>query len=177
MGYYMGDYYAGDYYRGDPGFFSALGGIGRRVAGVGVGLLPGGGAVTSLAKLGATALARRGVGKAGALARRAGTAIVAHPVISAAAGAGVIGGAASMSRVSSPSARSSMSEMIRRSHAIGASLRRRRRMNPYNPKALRRAVRRAHAFARMARHVLRFVSPKAPKGRMVFRAHRRKKGV
>jgi hypothetical protein len=105
--------------------------------------------------------------------------VVAHPVISAAAGAGVIGGAASMSRVSSPSARSSMSmpEMIRRSHAIGASLRRRRRMNPYNPKALRRAVRRAHAFARMARQVLRFVSPKPPRGRMVFRAHKRKKGL
>ena len=167
-------YYMGDFYQGDPGFFSALGGILRRVGPAVAGLMPGGGAVTALAKIGTTALARRGVTRAaaGALARRAGAAVVAHPVISAAAGAGVIGAAATI-RARAPSTR--MASAMQRAYGPAGGGRRHRRMNPYNPKALRRAVRRAHAFARMARHVLRFVSPKAPKGRAIFRVHRKRK--
>ncbi len=168
-------YYMGDFYQGDPGFFSAIGGVLRRVGGVAAGLMPGGRAVTSLARIGSAALARRGAVArgAGAMVRRAGAVVVAHPVISAAAGAGVIGAATTM-RARAPSTRLATAELAR---AQGFGRRRGRRMNPYNPKALRRAVRRAHAFARMARHVLRFVSPKPPKGRAVFRVHKKKKTV
>lgn len=44
-----------------------------------------------------------------------------------------------------------------------------RRLNVANPRALRRAVRRAQGFAKMARRVMTFVSAKAPKGRAKFK--------
>jgi hypothetical protein len=44
-----------------------------------------------------------------------------------------------------------------------------RRMNIANPRALRRAVRRAQGFAKMARRVMTFVSAKATKGRAKFK--------
>lgn len=44
-----------------------------------------------------------------------------------------------------------------------------RRINIANPRALRRAVRRAQGFAKMARRVMTFVSAKAPKGRAKFK--------
>jgi hypothetical protein len=50
-----------------------------------------------------------------------------------------------------------------------------RRMNITNPKALRRAIRRAHGFEKMARRVLGFTTPHKPKGRMYFRPKRRAK--
>lgn len=50
---------------------------------------------------------------------------------------------------------------------------RRRRMNVANPKALRRAIRRAHGFAKLARKVLTFPISKPPKGRPLFKARRR----
>jgi len=46
---------------------------------------------------------------------------------------------------------------------------RNRRMRVTNPKALRRAIRRAHGFARLARKVLSFTSPRKHKGHMYFR--------
>lgn len=47
-----------------------------------------------------------------------------------------------------------------------------RRMNIANGRALRRAVRRAQGFAKMARRVMTFVSAKAPKGRAKFKKSR-----
>lgn len=49
----------------------------------------------------------------------------------------------------------------------------RRRMNVANPKALRRAIRRAHGFAKLARKVLTFPISKPPKGRPLFKKARR----
>lgn len=49
----------------------------------------------------------------------------------------------------------------------------RRRMNVTNPRALRRAIRRARGFEKMARKVLGFTSPRKPKGRVYFRNKRR----
>ena len=46
----------------------------------------------------------------------------------------------------------------------------RRRMNVTNPRALRRAIRRARGFEKMARKVLGFTTPRKPKGRAFFRA-------
>lgn len=44
-----------------------------------------------------------------------------------------------------------------------------RRMNVANPRALRRSIRRAQGFAKLARRVMTFVSAKAPKGRAKFK--------
>lgn len=44
-----------------------------------------------------------------------------------------------------------------------------RRMNVANARALRRSIRRAQGFAKMARRVMTFVSARAPKGRAKFR--------
>ncbi len=52
---------------------------------------------------------------------------------------------------------------------------RNRRMRVTNPKALRRAIRRAKGFERMARKVMHFVSPRKTKGRAIFRARRTRK--
>lgn len=46
---------------------------------------------------------------------------------------------------------------------------RRKRMNVGNTKALRRAIRRARGFEKLAKRVLGFSSPKKPKGRAYFK--------
>lgn len=56
---------------------------------------------------------------------------------------------------------------------VGAGGKKRRRMNVTNPRALRRAIRRARGFEKMARKVLGFTSPRKPKGRVYFRNKRR----
>lgn len=47
-----------------------------------------------------------------------------------------------------------------------------RRLNVANPRALRRAIRRAQGFAKLARRVMTFVNAKAPKGRAKFKRKR-----
>jgi len=47
-----------------------------------------------------------------------------------------------------------------------------RRMNVANPRALRRAIRRAHGFAKLARRVLSYPISKPPKGRALFKKKR-----
>lgn len=54
-------------------------------------------------------------------------------------------------------------------HPAGTECVRSRRMNVANPRALRRAIRRAQGFAKLARRVLTFVSAKAPKGKGVYK--------
>lgn len=164
MGYYQGDWYAGS--QGDPGFFSFLGNIAKAA----VGFIPGVGPIASKAlsvipRAGVSQAIERVGGQAITLTGRAGRLMRAYPKTAIAGGTAAAAGAAYLMR--------------RRAGGRGApgmaGMRRRRRMNVYNPKALRRAVRRATGFARMARRVLRFVSPKAPRGRAVFRVRRKKK--
>lgn len=50
---------------------------------------------------------------------------------------------------------------------------RNRSMNVTNPRALRRAIRRATGFAKLARRVLTFVQARAPKGRARFKSRKR----
>ena len=50
---------------------------------------------------------------------------------------------------------------------------RNRRANPLNPRALKKGLHRAHAFAHIARAVIGFSSPRAPKGKVYFRRKRR----
>lgn len=47
-----------------------------------------------------------------------------------------------------------------------------RRLNVANPRALRRAIRRAQGFSKLARRVMTFVSAKAPKGRAKYKKAR-----
>src|SRR5712692_6206280 len=160
MGYYQGDFYAGS--MGDPGILSFFG----KLAKTAVGFIPGVGPIASqaLERIGPRSITM--AGRAGVLARGAGRAIMRHPG-RAALGGGTLAaaGAAILGR-----------HRIARELGMGIG-KRHRRMHVTNVKALRRAIRRATGFAHLARKVLRFTSPRAPKGRAVFRAFRKKKAV
>jgi hypothetical protein len=156
MSYYMGDYYQGDYYQGDPGFFSFLGGIAKKAIGMipGVGpvasaLLPSGGG-GAMVKAAAVLPATSKLARAGAAMKKVGpivTGIAKSKGGKIAMGAGALGAAG----------------------AVGAALGRRgmrpvgahhRRMNVCNPRALRRAIRRTHGFAKLAMKTIHLVHPK-----------------
>lgn len=62
----------------------------------------------------------------------------------------------------------------RRGAAAAPGTRKRRRMNVCNPRALRRAIRRAHGFERMARHVISFPFHKHKAKRGVFKRARKR---
>jgi len=161
MGYYMGDFYRRPrMYRGDPGFFSFLGGLAKKA----VSFIPGVGPLISTGIEAATSgLAKRAPGLAGGL-KSVGTAIVKHPVLTAAGAAGAIalgreavGGGGRKCKHINP--------------RTGKCV---RRMRVTNPRALRRAIRRAHGFARLAMKTIHLVHPKK-KGRFGgFRTKKRK---
>jgi len=152
MSYYQGDYgfsqlKRAGVYRGDPGFFSFLGNVAKSA----MGFIPGVGPILSKVA-GAIPLHAGGtVAKAVEAGRGAivkvGSGIVKHPVLSAAGAAGAVAaggiGAAIEHHVLSGG---------------GGGRRRHKRMNVYNPRALRRALRRAHGFAKMARKIIRVTS-------------------
>jgi hypothetical protein len=142
MGYYMGDYYRGDYYRGrgDPGLFGTiLGGI-KKVAGAVLRRTPVGmaiGAVSSiLPQLPAPRSAGGGLNLPGPF-RVSPTAIIpgGRPFLTREGGA------------------------VRSGYHLdkrtGTYEVRNRSMNPANPRALRRAIRREKGFVALARRVLR----------------------
>src|SRR5437016_8809471 len=170
MGYYMGDFYRG--YRGDPGFFSFLGGLAKKavgfIPGVGPALSAGIGAIGSLkkgsamVKAVAAPMVTRGVG-----------AITRHPVLSAAGAAGAVmtaAGAAHMVHRGS-SAAAGMAAPV-----TGGGLGGRRKcMNVCKPKALRRAIRRTHGFAKLAMKTIHLVHPKKHVTFGGFRKRRKKK--
>jgi hypothetical protein len=166
MSYYgQGDFYGrGGYYRGDPGFFSFLGKAFKGALGgipvVGPAISGALGAITEKAgpKL-VRAVEAPAAGRAMQVVEKATGIIKKHPTLSAAGAAGAAGllaGAAG-------------SRLLR-----GTSGRKRRRMNPCNARALRRAIRRATAFERLAKRVIGFSSPRKPHGRMYFRKKRRR---
>jgi hypothetical protein len=167
MSYYgQGDFYGrGGYYRGDPGFFSFLG----KVAKSAVSLIPGvGPAISSLIpaaeKAGpklVSAVAPAAAGRAMQVVRGAGKIIKQHPVLSAAGAAGAAGLATGI-------AGAKISRMLE------GGARGRRRMNPCNARALRRAIRRATAFERLAKKVIGFSSPRKPHGRIYFKRKRKR---
>ncbi len=159
------------YYMGDPGFLSSFG----KVFGAVGSFLPGVGGIAgkiggALSKLGTT---------------KVGQAIVKHPTLSAAGGAALTGmgmGAAAspiIHRMGAPAAMGPAGATARGFHmskprkGVPPHLVRNRRMRVTNPRALRRAIRRARGFERMARKVMHFVSPRAHKGRAVFRVRKR----
>jgi hypothetical protein len=177
MSYYMGDYYAGD-----PGIGSFFAGLARSA----VGAIPIVG--PALAKIGSrpgvgTALARPGVqsiisrvahpaaAAITAAARSTAGAVARHPVLSAAGAAGALAGTAAIAEHMGRAAIAGKGMHISKK---SGRLVRNRRMNFCNPRALRRATRRLHSFARHYRKVVGFVAPRKPKGRMYFKARRRK---
>jgi len=154
-------YYNGDFYRGDPGFGSFLG----KAWNLGKSLLFGGGGGPAMGAAGSIVKVGRA---AGGKILSAGRVLAKHPVMTAAGAAGAIGVAGGMrSRAGAGMG------------GAGGSFggRRHRRMRVTNVKALRRAIRRASGFARLARRVLRFTSPHPPKGRVYFKSRGRKKRV
>jgi len=107
----------------------------------------------------------------GTVGRIAG-AIAQHPITTAAAGAatataataaiaGHYGGAATAAAPGQVQVHGHLhlGGRRKRAAAVGMPGRRHRRMNPCNVRALRRAIRRAHGFERIAKKVLRFTSP------------------
>jgi len=171
-------YYMGDYYLGDPGFFSTLGSIAKSavsfIPGVGPALSKGIEAVSAsraaakAAKIGLPAAAGAASGGLaaggikGALSRVGGAALK-HPVLT---GAGAAGIGAAVGAI----ATSETQKLLR-----GGRMRKHRRMNPCNPRALRRALRRAHSFAMFAKKVVRVEHRfKKPRGRWP-RGHSRKR--
>ena len=164
MSYYKGDFYRGDFYRGDPGFFSFLG----KIAKTAVGFIPGVGPIASKAiDVGTSIVKGTGGGRAGQMVRAGVGAVVKHPVLSAAGAAGVIGAGTGIVR------RGRMGSGGTTVHVAGA--RHHRRMHVTNVKALRRAIRRAKGFERLARRVMSFTSARPPRGRAHFKIRRRKK--
>lgn len=182
-------YYRGDYYRGDPGLLSFLG-KGVKLVG---GLLGIGGGAPSAAKIASKVVAALpGAGAivpaAKATVTRVGAVLAKHPTATAAAAAGTVGalGTAGMMSMGAPSVMNSLPAGGGMVPGMGAArgyhisrrtgqMVRNRRMRVTNPRALRRAIRRANGFARLAKRVLHFTSPRAPRGRAVFKKRTRKR--
>ncbi len=172
MGYYQGDYYGGT--RGDPGFGSFF----RRVASAAAGFIPGVGGfiskgIDALGRRGGSQIVRAfpGVGSIERVGQSAGRVIMKHPILTGAGAAGVIGlGSAAIGHHMGVAGRSMKGFHI--SKKTGREVRN-RRMNVCNSRALRRAIRRAHGFERLAKHVIGFSSPRKPKGHMYFKRKRK----
>src|SRR6516162_2842537 len=164
MGYY-GDFYRrpyGDYYCGDPGFLSFLGkglsAVGGFIPGVGPAISAAGSALSRFGEKkalpAAAGIASTAIETAKSGALRAGTAMKAHPVLTAAGAAGLGGIASGVAGVATgkmPGKRAALA---------GMAGRRRRRMRVTNPRALRRAIRRTQGFAKLAMRTIHLVHPK-----------------
>jgi len=162
------------YYSGDPGFFSFVGNLAKGA----LGMLPGGSVATRAIETVSK------VSRMGGLARRGMEitkgAIVKHPVLSAAGGAAAIGAAGLMGgRAMTSAAAMAMPgggpalQGFHWSRRSGKMVRN-RHMRVTNPKALRRALRRAHGFAKLAMKTIHLVHPRK-KGRFGgFRKRKRK---
>lgn len=175
MGYYMGDFYARGgrtRFMGDPGFFSFLGGLAKKA----VGFIPGiGPAISTAIDVGSSIIKRPSVAAAQQKVSqvvKAGAKVVSeHPVLTAAGAASAVGAAAAVVHHRGSMAAAGMAGGAPRMHGGG----RRRRMNACNPKALRRAIRRTHSFARLAMKTIHLVHPKKHVTFGGFKVRRKKK--
>jgi hypothetical protein len=135
------------YYTGDPGFFSIV----KSLAGSALGLVPGGGIVKSGLRT-AGGLLSRGGGMARSAGQVAKAGILRNPRLTAAGAAGAVAaagfGAGRMTKKQAMAA------------AAGLPFRRHRRMRVTNPKALHRALRRAHGFAKLAMRTIHLIHPR-----------------
>jgi len=141
MGYYMqGDYYRGDYYQGDP-FIGGL--IGRAAAKLGVGKIVAKGARFVLGKI----TPGRVKAVAGVGATAAGTAVVSRVLPRSPAPEDMpiqLGPLGIDPRAALPGGQP----------LFAWGKKKYRRMNPLNPRALKRALRRAEGFEKFARRTV-----------------------
>lgn len=153
MSYYMrGDYYPPGHSVGDP-FFGFLGGLLKK----GVGLLGKFGGLPSLGGGKTTAIVKTA-------SEAAGRMIAKHPVLTAAGAAGALG-AAGMGAVEhmmgSGAACQKGFHPCKSKHGCrhGACVRN-RHMRVTNPRALRRALRRAYGFEKLAMRTIHLLHPR-----------------
>ncbi len=143
MPYYMGDY------GGDPGFCSlvrrGVSSLARRIPGILARVRPA--ASASGAGVATTGIVKSIPGDIGRIMK-------AHPTVTAAAGAAAIGILAGHRGPGKPTMHAPGHMMI------PGGMHRRRRMRVTNPKALRRALRRAHGFAKLAMRTIHLVYPR-----------------
>jgi hypothetical protein len=168
-------YYRGDYYRGDPGFFSFLGRAAKGLVGAVTGIN-----IPSKAKVPTASMTPSSLGQQGFPARM-GAAIAKHPVMAAAGTAALgalgVGGTALAMRHPAVAAATAAAGGVPKGYHISrktGAVVRNRHMHVTNPRALRRALRRAHGFAKLAMKTIHLVHPKK-KGRFGGFKHRRKK--
>ena|SRR5258707_9175799 len=152
------------YYKGDPGFFSIFRSIGSGLAS----FIPGVGGFASQAISKIPIPVKSGI-------MRAGRAIIKHPVISGAGAAAVAAAGGALGERAMLGGRRGKHPSARHLRALAMGLRRARpRMNVTNVHALRKALRRAHGFARLAMKTIHLVHPKH-KGKFGgFKKRRRK---
>jgi hypothetical protein len=163
MPYYQGDYYGqGGYYQGDPGIFGFLG----RAAKAALGFIPGVGPALSTI-VGVTGEVIRKPGVMQRVGRVAGGVVARHPVLTAAGAAGALG---ALGRMTAPG------QMLGAAAAGGCPKGfhpcksrhgckkgpcvRNRHMRVTNPRALRRGLRRATGFAKLAMRTIHLVHPR-----------------
>lgn len=164
MGYYQGDLYRGDFFGSVGKIISGV----RRVASPVFSALGGVMSHPSAAATGAIA----GVAhSAGAIVRRGASEVAAHPVLAAAGAATAAAGAGTMLATGGTKMKPVVHPVTGR---VVGFRKGHRRMRATNPKALRRALRRAYAFERIAMRTIHLLHPRK-KGRFGgFRRHRRK---
>lgn len=139
----------GDYYSGDPGFFSTLGSIAKGVFGAVTGLGSLGGQKAAPKALPAAAgVASTAIAKIAPVVSGLKTTALKHPVLTGAGAAGVVG-------LAGAGVGSALTK-----RAMTKGLRKHRRMRVTNPKALRRALRRAYGFERLAMRTIRLLHPR-----------------
>jgi hypothetical protein len=185
MSYYMGDYYAGD-----PG----IGSFFKKALGFGASLIPGVGGLASK-MLGKVLPGGKAAAAITAASQATSQAIVRHPALSVAGAAGALAtsgmmgmGVARMGsragagmaiagpltgparmpitpRYAPPGTKGYHPKKLGRGLVASDIWVRNRRMNPFNPRAARRASRRLHSLVRAYRKYIGFVSAKRPKGR------------
>jgi len=197
MSYYMGDYYQGDYYRGDPGLFSFVGKALGGIAKVGVGLVKGFAGIPSAPQVplsltsvptfqlptqlptppridvpqgtpGATPTP--GIG--GVLSRILPGGMSGY---SLGAGCTIKGTHNNRSTYVTRGGGTSRWPQSVQVHPKGTECVKNRRMNVANPRALRRALRRAYGFEKLAMRTIRLIHPKKKASFGGFKKRRRSK--
>jgi hypothetical protein len=182
--YYRGDCNYGDYYRGDPGIFGFLGkavsGIARTAV---AGLTGGPGAAlkqigTEVRALTTPAPARivtgMAPGEAGGYLAPGPVGQIPQQPVGTMLASGFIPGC--QLKGTRPNKSGYYKQVVKGNPANvvyipkGSVCVKSRRLNVANPRALRRAIRRARGFAKLARRVMTFVNAKAPKGRAKFKS-------
>lgn len=170
MSYYLagrGDYYRmgrGDYYRGDPGLFSGigkfLGGVVKTVGGVVSTAARVAGVLTNPVGAGlslAHQLTAQGGGMGPMLNSQTMRPIALGPLVNP----GQAGAAAQYGLINMQlQSQTGKVRNVKMNPVTGQIVRRHRRMRVTNPKALRRALRRAYGFEKLAMRTIHLLHPK-----------------